>query len=87
VKRIEIADASAPLGDYAKQVKKEPVIITQKGKPIAALVAIDAGDEESLSLSANRKFLDVIGRSRKRLEREGGIPPKEMRVRVRRRKS
>ena len=38
MKRIEIADASAPLGDYAKHVKKEPVIITQKGKPIAALV-------------------------------------------------
>jgi len=87
VKRIEIADASAPLGDYAKHVKKEPLIITQKGRPIAALVAIDAGDEESLSLSTNRKFLGVIGRSRKRLEREGGIPAEDVRSRVRRRKS
>ena len=46
-------------------------IVRQKGKPIAALVAIDAGDEESLSLSANRKFLDVIRRSSQRLETEG----------------
>ena len=87
MKKIEIADASAPLGDYAKNVKKQPLIITQKGKPIAALVAIDAGDEESLSLSANPKFLDVIRRSRQRIEREGGIPAEEVRIRVRRRKS
>jgi prevent-host-death family protein len=84
VKKIEIADASAPLGTYAKHVKKEPVIITEKGKPIAALVAIDAGDEESLSLSANPRFLDLIGRSRRRLKREGGIPAEEMCARVRR---
>jgi prevent-host-death family protein len=84
VKRIDIADASAPLGEYIKQAKKEPVIVTKKGKAIAALVAIDAGDEESLSLSANPRFRDITARSKRRLQREGGIPAQEMRIRLRR---
>jgi len=34
---IERTEATAPLVKYTTEVKKEPVIVTRKGKPIAAL--------------------------------------------------
>jgi len=82
VKRIEIDEASESLGDYARHVKKDPVIITKRGKPVAALISIDTTDAESLDLSTNPQFLDLISHSRKRLKREGGIPAEEMRLRL-----
>ena len=40
----EKTEATAPLAEYTAGVKKEPVIVTRKGKPIAALVAIENAD-------------------------------------------
>ena len=79
---IEKAEATAPLAEYTTGVKKEPVIVTRKGKPIAALVSIENADLETISLSTNRKFLALIERSRARQRTEGGISSKEMRQRL-----
>jgi antitoxin (DNA-binding transcriptional repressor) of toxin-antitoxin stability system len=56
--------------------------VTRKGKPIAALVAIENADLETVSLSTNRKFLTLIERSRARQRTEGGISSDEMRRRL-----
>lgn len=79
---IERTQATAPLAKYTTEVKKEPVIVTRKGKPIAALVSIENADLETVSLSTNRKFLALIERSRARQRAEGGIPNNEMRRRL-----
>jgi prevent-host-death family protein len=79
---IEKTEATAPLGEYTVGVKKEPVIVTRKGKPIAALVSIENADLETVSLSTNRKFLALIERSRTRQGAEGGISSDEMRRRL-----
>ena len=79
---IEKTEATASLAKYMTGVKKEPVIVTQKGKPIAALVAIENADLETVSLSTNRKFLALIERSRARQRAEGGISSDEMRRRL-----
>jgi antitoxin (DNA-binding transcriptional repressor) of toxin-antitoxin stability system len=60
-------------------VKKQPVIVTRKGKPIAALVSIENADLETVSLSTNRRFLKLIARSRARQRIEGRISSDEMR--------
>lgn len=73
---------SPPLAEYTTGVKKEPVIVTRKGKPIVALVSIENADLETVSLSTNRKFLKLIERSRARQRREGGISSDEMRRRL-----
>ena len=44
MKTVEVAEATLPLSDYARGVKKEPVIITKEGKPVAALVSITNAD-------------------------------------------
>jgi antitoxin (DNA-binding transcriptional repressor) of toxin-antitoxin stability system len=58
------------------------VIITVNGKPIAALVAIENADLETVSLSTNPAFLALIERSRARHRAEGGLSGEEMRRRL-----
>jgi len=82
MKTVEVAKATLPLSDYAKKVKKEPVIITKEGKPVAALVSITNADIETVSLSNNPKFIALIERSRSRQKSEGGISTEEMRRRL-----
>ena len=82
MKTVEIAKATLPLSDYTKKVKKEPVIITKEGKPVAALVSITNADIETVSLSNNPKFIALIERSRARQKSEGGISTEEMRRRL-----
>ncbi|NUM80407.1 type II toxin-antitoxin system prevent-host-death family antitoxin [bacterium] len=82
MKTLELDKAKKTLAEYAKKVKKEPVIITIDGKPLAALVGISGTDLETVSLSNNPKFLDLIERSRTNLKSEGGISIAEMRRRL-----
>ena len=82
MKKLELSKATAPLAEYARDLNKEPVILTAAGKPIAALVAIENADLETVSLSTNPQFLALIERSRVRHKAEGGISSKEMRRRL-----
>lgn len=78
MKTIDVTKATLPLADYTKKVKEEPVIVTTRGRPVAALVSISNADIETVSLSNDPKFLDLIERSRARQKSEGGISTKEM---------
>lgn len=82
MKTIDVSKATLPLADYAKEVVREPVIVTVKRKPVAALVSISNADVETVSLSNNQHFLDLIERSRSRQKSEGGISIEEMRRRL-----
>ena len=62
MKTVDVAKATLPLSDYAKKVKKQPVIVTKEGKPVAALVSITNADIETVSLSSNPKFIALIER-------------------------
>ncbi len=83
MKTIEMGMATAPLAEYAQNVDKEPVILTQKGRPVAALVVIENPDVETVTLSTNPQFLALIERSRLRQKSEGGISSGEIRRRLR----
>ncbi len=82
MKTVDFAKAILPLSDYTKKIKKEPVIITKKGKPVAALVSIINADIETVSLSSNPKFIALIERSRAKQKTAGGISSDEMRRRL-----
>jgi prevent-host-death family protein len=81
MKIVEKADATASLAEYATQIDTGPVIITDQGKPVAALVPLENTDMETVALSSNRQFIDLIERSRARVQAEGGISSEEMRRR------
>ncbi|MFB8790237.1 MAG: type II toxin-antitoxin system prevent-host-death family antitoxin [Potamolinea sp.] len=79
---VEIAEANATLAEYTSGLSEEPLIITNNGQPIAVLVTLENLDLETLALSSNPKFLELIERSRARRREEGGIYSIEMRRRL-----
>jgi len=83
MKTLELAEATAPLVEYAREVNQGPVILMADGKPVAALVAIENADLETVTLSTHPQFLALIERSRSRQKSEGGISGQEMRRRLR----
>lgn len=82
MKIIEQSDAKGSLADYTAEIDKGAVLVTNHGRPIAALVPIENTDVETASLSTNPKFLELIERSRARVRSEGGIPAEEIRRRL-----
>ncbi len=81
MKVIEQTAATASLADYAADIGNDPLVVTSHGQPVAALVPIQNADMETVALSTNREFLDLIERSRARVRAEGGISSAEMRRR------
>jgi len=82
LKTLEITKATAPLSEYARSLDGGPVIVTEDGKPLAALVSIENADWETIRLSTHPQFIALIERSRARQKAEGGIPSAEMRRRL-----
>lgn len=65
MKTIEISKASKSLSEYAKELNNEILVITSDNKPIAAVVSLKNVDMESLSLSTNPEFIEIIEKSRR----------------------
>ena len=82
MKTIEIEDAKDSLRNYAERVKDYPIVITDHGRPVAALLPLNNTDIETAALSTNPKFLALIEQSRRRQTTEGGISSQEMRKRL-----
>lgn len=82
MKIVEIAQARGTLAEYTSSLSEEPVIITRNGEPIAALINLENVDLETISLSSNPKFIQLIERVRSRQRAEGGISSNEMRRRL-----
>jgi hypothetical protein len=83
MKTIEKAEATQSLASYAEHAEDFPIVVTDHGQPIAALLPVPNADVETVSLSTNPEFLSLISRSRERQQKQGGIPSQEMRRRLR----
>ena len=81
MKTIELSEVSA-LAPHVQAGSREPVILTQNGETVAAIVPADEQDVESLLLSINPRFQAVLERSQQRLESEGGLSSSEVRSRL-----
>lgn len=82
MKTIELVNATESLAKYADKLGNEPVILTSGGKPVAALVSLENVDLETISLSTNPQFVELIEQARARHKHEGGISAEEMRRRL-----
>lgn len=78
VKRIEVSDATEPLATYLREADAGPVVVTEAGRPVAALVLLEDTDLETISLSTDPAFLELIQGSRERQAREGGLSAAEV---------
>jgi antitoxin (DNA-binding transcriptional repressor) of toxin-antitoxin stability system len=80
----------APLTDVAEQFrsyiddsKKSPVIVTDNGKPVAMIVAIEEDDDlDRLLLAHNPRFLQLLEESRQHVRVTGGLSLTEFRQKL-----
>jgi antitoxin (DNA-binding transcriptional repressor) of toxin-antitoxin stability system len=86
MKLVDKKKATATLAAYAEELASGPIVLTERGKPVAALVALENVDLETVSLSTNPRFMELIERSRRRVRAEGGVSSREMRRRFDKRK-
>lgn len=81
MRAVDVAEATAPLSEYAREARKGTVVVTRRGKPLAALVPVLGMDWEDLKVSTHPDFVAMMERSR-RLYRPGtGTSLEEMRRR------
>lgn len=64
MKTLEISTASQPLSTYVEEFSNEMVILTLHGKAIAVVTSLNNVDPESLPLSLNPEFREIIQKSR-----------------------
>ena len=82
LRKVEVADATDSLAAYVRRGDAGPVVVTDGGRPVAALVILDDTDLETLSLSTDPEFLELIQNSRTRHVQAGGLSSAEMRRRL-----
>jgi prevent-host-death family protein len=78
MKIASVADVKARLSAYLKESEEGPVVVTRNGKAVAVLLAVTDDDElERLILAHSPKFQALLARSRRQIEKTGGIPHDE----------
>jgi prevent-host-death family protein len=74
MKIASVADVKAKLSAYLIESQEGPVIVTRNGKPVAVLLAVTDEDElERLVLAHSPKFQAILKKSRRHIEKRGGV--------------
>ncbi|MCI0638885.1 MAG: type II toxin-antitoxin system Phd/YefM family antitoxin [Gemmataceae bacterium] len=75
MKIASVANIKARLSAYLKETAEGPVVVTRNGKAVAVLLAVADDDElERLVLAYSPKFQALLDKSRRQIEKSGGIP-------------
>lgn len=75
MKIVSLAEVKAKLSAYVHEAKTGgPVVITRNGEAVAVLVVpTDDDDLERLLLSRSARFLELLGRSREKIQAGRGV--------------
>jgi hypothetical protein len=73
MRTIDIAKASKPLSEYARELGDDIIVLTSHDKPVAAIVSLRKVDEESLRLSIHPEFMELIENAREEFPRGEAI--------------
>lgn len=65
MKTIKLSQASRSLAEYASELDDDIMIVTERNRPIAAVISLKNADREVLSLSRSPEFLKIIEQSRR----------------------
>ena len=79
MKTIKLSSASRSLAEYAKELDDQIVVVTDRNKPVAAVVPLKNVDRESLALSSHPEFLKIIAKSRRQFAAGKTLSLEEMR--------
>jgi len=79
MKMVELGDTGLH-SNYAKDAREETVVLTEKGKPVLALMPLSPNtDLENLVVTTHPKFQAIMERSQARYEAEGGLSTEDVR--------
>ena len=78
MKTIKLSNASRPLTEYAAELGDELLVLTERNRPVAAVVPLKGVDLESLALSSHPEFLELIAKSRAEIQRGQTLTLDEM---------
>ena len=65
MKTLKLSEASRPLSEYASALTDDIVLVTERNRPVAAVVSLRNVDREVLALSGSPRFLEIIEQSRR----------------------
>ena len=83
-----MADATASLSEYAREAQKQALVVTQKGKPVLALMPLPPNtDLENLVVTTHPTFQAIMQRSEMRYRSEGGLSTEQVRRQLVRRRA
>ena len=80
MKTIKLTSASRTLAEYAADLADEIVVLTERNRPVAAIVPLKGLDRESIVLSGHPEFLKIIARSRAQFRRGQTITLADMKA-------
>ena len=64
MRNVEVTQTTDSLGQSVRNLAGEPLVVTEGGVPIAALVPIDELDRESLALGDNPRLMAILEEAR-----------------------
>lgn len=64
IESIELSTASGALADYREDFREKTVVLTLKGRAVAAVVSLQELDKYSFSLRENPEFVKIIEKAR-----------------------
>ena len=83
MKTIGMAEATASLSEYARKARHGTLVVTLKGRPVAALTPIGSRtDLENLAVSNDPEFRALVDRSRRLYPAGTGLSTAEVRRRL-----
>ena len=82
MKRLRLSSAVRPLAEYVTDFADETILLIRGKRAVAALVPLKNVDRESLALSQDPEFLELIGRARAEFSAGRTISLDEMQHRI-----
>jgi prevent-host-death family protein len=87
VKTASAAKISMDFNSYLEASRKQPVLITKNGKPVAVLLAVyDKAQAEQLAVDRPRALRSILEQASAQIEKGGGIPHEQFWQEVERRR-
>ena len=78
MKTVELSNIRKSLAQCVKDLNNGVLVLTSDGKPVAALVSLKHVDMETLALSMNAEFAEILRKAKAEFERGETFSLEEM---------